>query len=161
MIDRTYLGQDLDLGFATDDQGRVFAGPASSADLQAVRRAGVAPAGSDLGVVRGRANLIQALVVRLLTERGELTGLGHPDYGSRHHQLIGEPNTEANRNLVKLYMLECLQQEPRLERVVNIDVTPARGRENRDKVDVALTLKMRDVSAPLSFVIPFSFGGPA
>jgi hypothetical protein len=160
MTDRAYLGQDLDIGFACDDEGRVFAGPASSADLKPVVRPNVTPRGYDLAVVRGRANLVQALILRLMTERGEMAGLGHPDYGSRHHQLVGEPNTEPNRNLVKLYILECLRQEPRLERVVGIEVTPGRGRENRDKVDVALTLKMRDVAVPLSFVIPFSFGGP-
>jgi hypothetical protein len=161
MMDRAYLGQDLDLGFVSDDRGRVFAGPASSADLKPVLRQKVTPRGYDLGLVRGRANLVQALIMRVLTERGELAALGHPDYGSRHHQLIGEPNTVSNRNLVKLYILECLQQEPRVERVVAIDVTPGNGRENRDKADVALTVKMRDDPVPLSFVIPFSFGGPA
>ena len=43
----------------------------------------------DAGAVSGRANLAQALVLRLLTRQGALTGLGHPDYGCRLTELIG------------------------------------------------------------------------
>jgi hypothetical protein len=35
-------------------------------------------------VVTGKANLVQSLMLRLKTEHGELAGLGHPGYGSRH-----------------------------------------------------------------------------
>ena len=31
---------------------------------------------------------------RLKTQKGELAPLGHPEYGSRHHELIGQPNVE-------------------------------------------------------------------
>src|SRR5437868_3996103 len=120
MPEQAYLGQDLDLGFVADDEGRVFAGPFSQVDLQPVRRADITPRADDLSRVAGRANLVQSLILRLMTERGELAPLGHPDYGSRHHRLIGEPNTEGNRNLVKLYILECLRQESRLEQIVKI-----------------------------------------
>ena len=160
MMDETYLGLDLDLGFVADEEGRTIAGPFSDVDLQAVPRTDVTPRTSDLGRLAGRATLVQALILRLLTERGELAPLGHPDYGSRHHQLIGQPNVEGNRNLVKLYVLECLRQEPRLDRVVSIEVRPGPGRENRDKVDVHLTVRMKNVPDSLSFVVPFSFGGP-
>src|SRR5262249_37660558 len=103
---------------------------------------------------------VQSLIVRLLTERGELTPLGHPNYGSRHHELIGQPNTEANCNLVKLYILECVKQERRIESVLKIDVKPGFGRENRDKVDVEMSLRIRGVPDPLNLVLPFSFAGP-
>jgi phage baseplate assembly protein W len=158
MTDLTHLGQDLDLGFVADEEGRVFAGIYSYVDLQAIRRADVSPRVDDLAVVRGRAALVQALIMRLMTERGELAGLGHPDYGSRHHQLVGEPNTEGNRNLLKLYILECLRQEARLQQIVRVDVTQGEGRQNRDKVDVAITVIMKNVPDPLSFIVPFSFG---
>ena len=49
---------------------------------------------------------------------GELAALGHPDYGSRHHELIGEPNVERTRNLIKLYVLQALRREPRIEKVL-------------------------------------------
>ncbi len=159
MIDLPHLGQDLDLGFVADEEGRVFAGPYTDVDLQAVTRRDVSPRTNDLRVVRGRAALLQALITRLMTERGELAGLGHPDYGSRHHQLVGEPNTEGHRNLIKLYILECLRQEPRLEQVITINVTQGSGRENRDKVDVLISVRMKGVPDPLNLVVPFSFGG--
>jgi phage baseplate assembly protein W len=159
MGNELFLGQDLDLGFVADEEGRVFAGPHSHVDLQATLREDVSPRELDLGVISGKANLVQGLLLRLKTERGELSGLGHPEYGSRHHQLIGEPNTEANRNLIKLYVLECLRQEPRLEAIRKIEVKPGQGRENRDKVEIAITVKMKALPDPLSFVVPFSFEG--
>lgn len=159
MADQLYLGQDLDLGFVADEEGRLFAGPFSQVDLQSVLRQDVSPRELDLGVSGGRANLVQSLILRLKTERGELAALGHPDYGSQHHRLVGEPNTETNRNLIKLYVLECLRQEPRLEEIKKIEVKPGPGRENRDKVDINVTVKMKSEAAPLSFVVPFSFEG--
>jgi phage baseplate assembly protein W len=159
MKKESFLGQDLSLGFAADEEGRVFVGPYTRIDLQAEEREGVAPRARDLGLVSGKANLVQALIMRLKTERGELAKLGHPNYGSRHHKFIGEPNTENNRNLVKLYVLECLKQEPRLEEILEIEVKPGEGRENRDKADIRISVKVKGVPDPLSFVVPFSFGG--
>lgn len=154
-----FLGLDLDLGFVADEEGRVFAGPGTRVDLQARMRDGVSPRPTDLASVSGRANLIQALILRLKTEVGELAPLGHPNYGSRHHRLIGEPNTEGNRNLIRLYILECLRQEPRLEKIERIDVRPGQGRQNRDKVEVELKLRAKGVPDPLILVVPFSFEG--
>lgn len=69
-------------------------------------------------------NLGQALTVRLLTPRGELTPLGHPSYGSRLHEVIGATNTPTTRNLAKLFVIEALKQERRVERIVSVEVTP-------------------------------------
>jgi phage baseplate assembly protein W len=91
---------------------------------------------SDLGVVAGRDNLAQAIMMRLLTPRGELTALGHPEYGSRLHELVGRQNTDTTRNLVRLYILESLQSEPRVAEVVALSVEPDQGR--RDRVNVLL-----------------------
>jgi phage baseplate assembly protein W len=158
MANGDYLGHDLDLGFIADEEARVFAGPYSHVDLQGVSRTDILPRARDLHVVSGLANLVQSLIVRLKTERGELEALAHPDYGSRHHRLIGEPNTEGNRNLIKLYVLECLRQEPRLDAIQRVDVRAGQGRENRDKVDIRITATVKGVPDPLSFVVPFSFG---
>lgn len=93
----------------------------------------------DLGLVQGIDNLGQAVLLRLLTPRGELAALAHPDYGSRLHELVGRVNTETTRNLVKLFILESLQQEPRIAKVEEVTVTPTPGR--RDRVDVSLRVK--------------------
>ena len=70
----------------------------------------------------GIDNAVQAVIHRIKTVAGELADLGHPEYGSRHHELIGEPNTEGNRNLVKLYILQALAREPRIEKVLRADI---------------------------------------
>jgi phage baseplate assembly protein W len=91
----------------------------------------------DFVTVSGRPNLSQAVILRLLTPRGELESLGHPDYGSRLHELIGRVNTETTRHLVKLHILESLQAEPRVEpKKTNVQTIPTPGR--RDSVDVTL-----------------------
>src|SRR3954470_14271634 len=51
----------------------------------------------DYEAVDGRDNLGQAIVLRLLTERGELEEVGHPEYGSPLHELPGAPDTETGR----------------------------------------------------------------
>lgn len=98
------------------------------ADLIAGPRAQAAVAGSDelrhdLVRVEGFENLQQALLLRFLTEVGELAHLGHPDYGSRLHELVGEPNTEGTRHRAKLFTLQALAQEPRVVAVRSVTVT--------------------------------------
>ena len=158
-MDDSFLGTDLDLGFVADEEGHILAGPFTQIDLNAKERQGISPRALDLAVVQGRANLVQSLILRLMTEQGELAGLGHPSYGSRHHRLIGEPNTENNRNLIKLYVLECLQQEPRLAAIQKIEVHPGEGQENRDKVVIYITAAIKGEPDLLNLVVPFSFSG--
>jgi phage baseplate assembly protein W len=104
---------------------------------------GPAPGGRgellDHGIVSGRENLCQAIMMRLLTPRGELAELGHPDYGSRVHELIGEGNTETNRNRLKLFILEAMKREPRVEKIVELAVEISPGL--RGTVDVLLKVK--------------------
>jgi phage baseplate assembly protein W len=70
--------------------------------------------------VSGRDNLVQALSLRLLTERGELTELSHPRYGSRLRELIGEPLDRANVELLRRYVRKCVLQDPRVAEVVTV-----------------------------------------
>lgn len=94
---------------------------ASEVDLvrRPTRIPGVRPRGEpepvDLGTVSGRKNLAQALLLRLLTPRGSLAALGHGEYGSRLHELIGQRKTEATRYLCRAFILEVIAQEPRVE----------------------------------------------
>ena len=81
----------------------------------------------DLALVSDLDNLRQAIEIRLLTPRGELAPLGHADYGSRLPDLIGQPNTETTRNLAKLYVIEAMKQERRIQKIVAVEVTPAAG----------------------------------
>ena len=82
----------------------------------------------DLQRLSGVENLQQALLLRFLTQRGDLAHLGHPTYGSRLHELVGELNTETVRNRAKLFALQALQEEPRLAAVASIVVATDRAR---------------------------------
>jgi phage gp46-like protein len=122
-------------------------------DLQTVRQAGVV----DLETVNGSANLEQALLLRFMTHLGEMSILGHPDYGSRLYQLIGELNNDTNRSLAKLYSLEALEAEPRVKQVVSVDVTP--DVSDRGRVNIAVSVLPIDSNTPLNLVFPFFFEG--
>ena len=104
--------------------------------------------------VGGIDNAVQSVIHRIKTVAGELADLGHPEYGSRHHELIGQPNTEGNRNLVKLYILQALAREPRIEKVLkaSVDQDP-----QRDRVTISLTLRFIGAPVPADLVVPFSF----
>lgn len=101
----------------------------------------------------GLENLAQAVILRLLTPRGELAALGHPEYGSRVHELIGQENNTSRRNLLKLFILEALKQEPRVEKVAELAVTPSPGA--RSTVDVLLRVKPVGATAIVT-IGPFS-----
>jgi hypothetical protein len=92
----------------------------------AVRPGGRAPRQAvepvDLGRVEGRANLAQALVLRLLTPAGSLAHLGHPEYGSRLGELTGRLNDETARNLARLHTLQAIAQERRVAEVLDLAV---------------------------------------
>jgi phage baseplate assembly protein W len=107
----------------------------------------------DLVPRAGKENLAQAVIMRLLTPRGELAALGHPEYGSRIHELIGSENTGTQRNLLKLYVLEALQFEPRVAKVAELNVIPTPG--TRSTVDVLLKVQVAG-AAELVQIGPFS-----
>ena len=111
------FGTDLRLVFARGSEG---------ADL--------AVGLQDLETVEGLENLVQALTLRLLVDRGELAGHAHPRYGSRIRDLIGEPLDRANLELLRRYVRQELLRDPRVEEVLQVSVTPHDAR--RDGVDV-------------------------
>ena len=107
----------------------------------------------DLVLRDGKENLAQAIIMRLLTPRGELAALGHPEYGSRVHELIGRENTGTQRNLLKLHILEALQFEPRVAKVAELTVVPSPG--TRSTVDVLLKVQVAGATE-LVQIGPFS-----
>lgn len=144
-----FQGRDLRLDYTF--AGGLF----EDADLGSGPRPGTPATRVDLAVVDGLDALRQALVNRLKTRRGELAALGHPTYGSRHHELVGEPNVERTRDLVKLYVLQALAAEPRIEKVIRATVR-ADHDPPRDTVSIELELRVARESTPLNLVVPFS-----
>lgn len=111
---------------------------------------------ADLQTLRDAQNIQQALLLRFLTRQGDLTQLGHPDYGSRLYTLIGELNNTTNRNRAKLFALEALAAEPRVQSVISLDVTAGA----KDRIDTRASLKIIGSDTPLNLVFPFFLGGP-
>jgi phage baseplate assembly protein W len=143
------MGRDLRLDY------RQSGGFFEDADLATEKSQRSARRERDLATVEGLANLEQAIANRLKTRKGELAALGHPNYGSRHHELIGQPNVARTRDLIKIYVLQALRDEPRIERVLTATVR-AEHAPPRDTVRIELKLRVIGAQAPLNLVVPFS-----
>jgi phage baseplate assembly protein W len=130
------------------------------ADLATLKSERSARRERDLATIDGLGNLEQAIANRLKTRKGELAPLGHPGYGSRHHELIGEPNTERTRDQIKIYVLQALRDEPRIERVLAASVR-AEQSPPRDTVRIELKLKIIGEQAPVTLAVRFSLEASA
>jgi phage baseplate assembly protein W len=124
-------------------------------DLSTIQRP--ATRGIDLETLTGADNLKQALLLRFLTPAGELEVLGHPNYGSRLFELIGELNTLTNRNRAKMYVLQALAAEPRVKEVRSVQVTTSRAEPAR--IDIDVWLLPIDSDTALNLVFPFFLEG--
>jgi len=113
----------------------------------------------DLEMLSGADNLKQALLLRFLTPVGELATLGHPNYGSRLFELIGELNTETNRNRAKMYTLQALQAELRVKEVCSVRVT--QNRADPTQMDIDVELLPIDSDTSLNLLFSFSLEGGA
>lgn len=156
----TVLGADLAVTRFTGTAGSLpleFADSWGSVDLSVVPggrgglRTGLSRDIRDLGVIDGRANLAQALILRLVTPQGALAALGHPQYGSRLGELIGNENNERAHNLARMFTLQALAQEPRLSQILGLTVgTPAQA---PDTIRIGFSVVPKDDDQPLSLTL--------
>jgi phage baseplate assembly protein W len=79
---------------------------------------------TDFASAKGVENLQQALVLRLLTPLGTLKDLGHANYGSRLHELIGQENVEAAALQARAYVLQTIAQEKRVKEILSLEILP-------------------------------------
>ena len=107
----------------------------------------------DLLTVASRDNLAQAITLRLLTPKGELAALAHPEYGCRLHELIGAPNTATTRNLAKLHVIDALKQERRIAAIKEVKVSAHPG--ERQRIDLFIQVQPIGSSSVLD-VGPFT-----
>jgi hypothetical protein len=89
----------------------------------------------DVKTISGIDNLEQAILHRLRTRKGELKDLGHPNYGCEIYSMIGEPNNETTRGLLRLMVIDALRQEPRIDEIVDVEVRPRRLRVGPGSAD--------------------------
>ncbi len=95
--------------------------------------------GRDLDTTSGIDNLIQALQMRLLTMQGELSRLGHPRYGSRVSELVGEAMTRQNLERLRRHVQRALRSDPRVKVIRSLQVRPVVG--DPGAVDVSATIE--------------------
>lgn len=108
----------------------------------------------DLSTVEARENLAQAIINRLLTRQGELRGLGHPRYGSRLHELVGEVNNLRIQGKAALFIRECLEQERRIQKITGLAFAPPDRLEGRSELRVQVTVLPAGDDQEMSIVIP-------
>lgn len=148
MADHPYL-QDLQLTGRTFD---VQTSDREYVDLTTNYR-------GDLQTVGGRANLVQAIINRLLTRQGELATLGHPTYGSRLYTLVGQPNNLRVRALADAYIREALAQDKRIAKVnfVTFNV-PGRG-DDRSTLKATIGVQPAGQEPEISILLPINLEG--
>lgn len=109
----------------------------------------------DLGLARGNQNIEQALTLRLRVRRGELAPLGWPAYGSRLHELIGEPNIDRTHVRLMAYSRSAIEEDPRVTEVSEISALPS----ERDMVRLTMEIRLIDQPNPLNMVFDFRLEG--
>ncbi len=108
----------------------------------------------DLDLAMGNDNIVQALTLRLLVRRGDLSRLGWPDYGSRLHELIGEPNIRRTHVRLMAFAREAIEADPRVVEVSQVRALPG----ERDVVRLELEVALIDRPAPLNLVFDVNLG---
>lgn len=109
----------------------------------------------DLGLARGNENIIQALTLRLRVRRGELAPLGWAAYGSRLHELIGEPNINRIHVRLMAYARNAIEEDPRVSEVSAISAAPS----ERDTVRLTMEIQLIEEPNPLNVVFDFDLEG--
>lgn len=103
------LGKDLDI--SGKEEGYHIGGTIEDT-------IGLSSLDGDVKVVKGVANLHQALMKRLLTPTGSL--LLHPEYGSNLHNLFGL-GTKEHAQLIEVEVEKCLRMDGRVKSVEVIE----------------------------------------
>src|SRR5919112_2288164 len=94
----------------------------------------------DLGLAHGNENVIQALTLRLRVRRGELAPLGWPAYGSRLHELIGQPNNARTHVRLMAFARTAVEQDPRVAEVTSVETHVLPGERDTARVQMEVRL---------------------
>ena len=95
----------------------------------------------DVGLVTGLDNAKQAIRNRLLTRLGTYPTID-TDYGSEVHQVLGEKINQSMISELRVYIENCMLEEPRVYSILNLDITS----EDHDALILQLQLQLVDGS---------------
>jgi len=108
----------------------------------------------DLALAAGASNISQALSLRLMVRLGELARLGLPDYGSRLHELIGQPNNQRTRVLAMGLARTAIEQDPRVKQVVTVEA----HQEEQDVLRIGMEIELIQENTPLNLIFDLRLG---
>jgi len=137
------FGKDVGLRDAVGGVDFVLGGPVGSS--------------GDLTLAVGNDNAVQALSLRLRVRKGELSLLGWPDYGSRLHELIGEPDLPRTRLKAQVFARDAIEGDPRVKQVQSVDLVPIPG--ERNLLRLAMSVLLIDEQTPLNLVFDLALEG--
>jgi phage baseplate assembly protein W len=103
----------------------------------------------DMALTQSTDNISQALTLRILVRRGELARLGWPDFGSRVHELIGEPNNLRTRTRLMAFARNAIERDPRVVEITNIKAEPT----ERSLVRLEMDIQLISAPNPLNLVV--------
>jgi phage baseplate assembly protein W len=103
----------------------------------------------DIALTQSTDNISQALTLRILVRRGELARLGWPDFGSRVHELIGEPNNLRTRTRLMAFARTAIERDPRVVEITSIKAEPA----ERSLVRLEMDIQLINEPNPLNLVV--------
>jgi phage baseplate assembly protein W len=89
--------------------------------------------------------------------RGDLAPLGWPAYGSRLHELIGEPNINRVHVRLMAYARSAIEEDPRVAEVSEVTARVLPG--ERDMVRLTMDIRLIDQPNPLNMVFDFDLEG--
>ena len=95
----------------------------------------------DIGLVNELANAEQAIRNRLLTRLGTYPTIDD-EYGSNVHQALGEKINSSLISELRVYIENCMLEEPRVYGILDLDITT----ENHDTIHLQLQLQLVDGS---------------
>jgi phage baseplate assembly protein W len=104
----------------------------------------------DLALAAGNDNIVQALQLRLMVRRGELARLGWPEYGSRLHELIGEPNNQRTHIVAMGHARAAIEEDPRVQEVKSVTARVPAG--ERDTVRLEMQIELIHENTPFNLV---------
>jgi phage baseplate assembly protein W len=110
----------------------------------------------DLTIISGKDNVLQSIVNRLSTRRGELREIGHPEYGSDLEDVIGMPNTPDTLRIIETYVRDALKEERRIESILRVEAKFLEGRPDTVIVEMDIRLCTREI---ISVEVPVSLTG--
>ncbi len=125
------------------------------ADMASGLDLGVAHSG-DLALAVGNDNIVQALRLRLQVRKGELAPLGIPAYGSRLHELLGEPNNQRTRVIAMGHARAAVEQDPRVAKVLQVLTDTPVG--DRDTLRISMDIELIAQNTPINLVFDLRLG---